>query len=228
MVATSSAKKKKKVNYKEASSSESDSDDDVPLAALKKKPAPAVKKKANTPAKKNAPAKKTPAKKKAPAKKKKAPVKKKAPAKKKKKPAAESAAKKKYELQGQKRDPPDEEDSLRKFYVSLRIQRPDSVMAEVWLMEHGLLEDAKAQEKAYKAFMKRKTAPNTKSSIAGTVQPRRYLDEIKNAGNSKTTTTEVKKETPSAKVKTEAPTKPVAEDSSDDDVPLAKLAAQKA
>ena len=228
MVATSSAKKKKKVNYKEASSSESDSDDDVPLAALKKKPAPAVKKKANTPAKKNAPAKKTPAKKKAPAKKKKAPVKKKAPAKKKKKPAAESAAKKKYELQGQKRDPPDEEDSLRKFYVSLRIQRPDSVMAEVWLMEHGLLEDAKAQEKAYKAFMKRKTAPNTKSSISGTVQPRRYLDEIKNAGNSKTTTTEVKKETPSAKVKTEAPTKPVAEDSSDDDVPLAKLAAQKA
>ena len=62
-------------------------------------------------------------------------------------------------------------------------------------MEHGLLEDAKAQEKAYKAFMKRKTAPNTKSSIAATVQPRRYLDEIKNAGNSKTTTTEVKKET---------------------------------
>ena len=75
-------------------------------------------------------------------------------------------------------------------------------------MEHGLLEDAKA-EKACKAFMKRKTAPNTKSSIAATVQPRRYLDEIKNAGNSKTTTTEVKKETPSAKVKTEAPTKPV-------------------
>ena len=40
-------------------------------------------------------------------------------------------------------------------------------MAEVWLMEHGLLEDAKAHEKAHKAFMKRKTAPNTKSSIAG-------------------------------------------------------------
>ena len=107
---------------------------------------------------------------------------------------------------GQKRDPPDEEDSLRKFYVSLRAQRPDLIMAEVWLMEHGLLEDAKAHEKAHKAFMKRKTAPNTKSSIAGVVQPRRYLDEIENkngalggGGKGGEAKSEVKKETPSAR-----------------------------
>ena len=113
-------------------------------------------------------------------------------------------------------------------------------------MEHGLLEDAKAQEKAHKAFMKRKTAPNTKSSIAGTVQPRRYLDEIK---NNAATTTAVKKETsepttnkPASAVKREREEEEKKlessamkrakaerdEESSDDDVPLAKLAAQKA
>jgi hypothetical protein len=152
---------------------------------------------------------------------------------------------------GQKRDPPDEEDSLRKFYVSLRAQRPDSIMAEVWLMEHGLLEDAKAHEKAHKAFVKRKTAPNTKSSIAGVVQPRRYLDEIENkngalggGGKGGEAKSEVKKETPSARKPPQASAKkpnessamkkkPKVEDqneeSSDDDVPLAKLAAaQKA
>lgn len=246
MVATK--KKKQQVNYKEDSSEDeeeesSDSEDDVPLAALKKKkPAAktaAVKKKATPPAKKKTTAKKTPVKKK------KAPVK-----KKKTKPTTETASKRKYEFTGQKRDPPDEEDSLRKFYVSLRAQRPDSIMAEVWLMEHGLLEDAKAHEKAHKAFMKRKTAPNTKSSIAGTVQPRRYLDEIENntralgkgKGEEKS---EVKKETPSRKPTPPAsaakkPNEPSAmkekpkvedqnEESSDDDVPLAKLAAaQKA
>lgn len=118
-------------------------------------------------------------------------------------------------------------------------------------MEHGLLEDAKAHEKAHKAFMKRKTAPNTKSSIAGVVQPRRYLDEIENkngalggGGKGGEAKSEVKKETPSARKPPPASAKkpnessamkkkPKVEDqneeSSDDDVPLAKLAAaQKA
>lgn len=119
-------------------------------------------------------------------------------------------------------------------------------------MEHGLLEDAKAHEKAHKAFMKRKTAPNTKSSIAGVVQPRRYLDEIENkngalggGGKGGEAKSEVKKETPSARKPTPPASakkpnessamkkKPKVEDqneeSSDDDVPLAKLAAaQKA
>lgn len=53
--------------------------------------------------------------------------------------------KKQYQLAGQKRDPPDENDSLRKFYSSLRKQRPNSEMAEVWLMEHGLLSPQESQ-----------------------------------------------------------------------------------
>mmetsp|Transcript_24975 Transcript_24975/g.34424 ORF Transcript_24975/g.34424 Transcript_24975/m.34424 type:complete len:152 (+) Transcript_24975:117-572(+) len=65
-------------------------------------------------------------------------------------------AKKVYELSGQKRDPPDETDSLRKFYVSLRTQRPDSEMAEVYLMEHGLLPKDEA-EKAFKKKLKQKS-----------------------------------------------------------------------
>lgn len=44
-----------------------------------------------------------------------------------------------YALTGQKRDTPAETDSSYKFYTSLRKQRPDSEMAEVWCMEHGVL-----------------------------------------------------------------------------------------
>ena len=77
------------------------------------------------------------------AKKKKAATKKKKAATKKAKATAKAEAPKNdYELHGQKRDAPDETDPLRKFYASLRQQNPKSVMAEVWLMEHGLLEDA--------------------------------------------------------------------------------------
>ncbi|KAK3245946.1 hypothetical protein CYMTET_44505 [Cymbomonas tetramitiformis] len=53
--------------------------------------------------------------------------------------------KKQYQLTGQKRDPPEENDSLRKFYSSLRKQRPNSEMAEVWMMEHGLLSPQESQ-----------------------------------------------------------------------------------
>lgn len=53
--------------------------------------------------------------------------------------------KKEYALPGQRRDTPPETDSLRKFYASLRTQRPDSVMAEEWLLVHGLLPAADAQ-----------------------------------------------------------------------------------
>ena len=34
-----------------------------------------------------------------------------------------------------------EVDSLYKFYTSLRKQRPDSEMAELWCLEHGVLSD---------------------------------------------------------------------------------------
>jgi hypothetical protein len=44
-----------------------------------------------------------------------------------------------YVLTGQKRDTPAETDSSYKFYTSLRKQRPNSEMAEVWCMEHGVL-----------------------------------------------------------------------------------------
>mmetsp|Transcript_23585 Transcript_23585/g.44974 ORF Transcript_23585/g.44974 Transcript_23585/m.44974 type:complete len:175 (-) Transcript_23585:264-788(-) len=63
--------------------------------------------------------------------------------------------KKVYDMPGQKRDPPMEGDSLRKFYTSLREQRPDSEMAEQYLMDHGLLTKEEA-ELAVKRAAKRK------------------------------------------------------------------------
>ena len=163
-----------------------------------------AKKPAAKKAKKPAVKKTTATKKKKPAAKKK----KKPAAKKAKKPAANAAPKKEYDLHGQKRDTPDEADPLRKFYLSLRKQNPKSVMAEVWLMEHGLLEDAEAQRDAYKRFLKSK----------GKAVPKLTIKKVK---------TEVKEET-----ETPAATKPAAtkvvvdDDSDDDDVPLAQLAAK--
>ena len=63
--------------------------------------------------------------------------------------------KKVYDLPGQKKDTPEEGESLRKFYVSMRTQVPESVMAEQWLMDHGLL-PADEAAKAYKKFLIRK------------------------------------------------------------------------
>ena len=147
------------------------------------------------------------------AKKKKAATKKKKAATKKKATAKAEAPKNDYELHGQKRDAPDETDPLRKFYASLRRQNPKSVMAEVWLMEHGLLEDAEAQADAYKRFLKSKGRAVPKLAVK------------------KTTT--VKKE-PKSEVKTEAmseeqvkPTVALDDDDSDSDVPLARRASLK-
>ena len=85
---------------------------------------------------------------------------KKKPKKAKKKPAKKAPSgpvkeKKVYDLPGQKKDTPEEGESLRKFYSSLRKQIPESVMAEQWLMEHGLL-PADEAAKAYKKFLIRK------------------------------------------------------------------------
>ena len=104
---------------------------------------------------------------------------------------------------GQKRDTPDETDSLRKFYSSLRLQKPESEMAEMWLMEHGLLPEDE-QKKAYKKMLARKgkSAPAKRPASASKPRP------------------------PSAKKpKTEKPKKAVAvdDDDSDDDAPLASL-----
>ena len=109
-------------------------------------------------------------------------AKKPAAAKKKKPPPAKAkksgdakvkVEKKEYPLPGQKRDTPEEGDSLRKFYTSLRKQKPESEMAEVWLMEHGLLPEEEAHD-AYKRMLKRKgkTAPAKKSGGGSASKPR--------------------------------------------------------
>ena len=132
--------------------------------------------------------------------------KKKNPAAKKKANAKPAAPKKEYDLYGQKRDTPDEADPLRKFYTSLRTQNPKSVMAEVWLMEHGLLESAEAQRDAYKRFLKSK----------GKAVPKLTIKKVK---------TEVKEETEAPVETKPVETKVVVDDDSDgDDVPLARLA----
>lgn len=65
---------------------------------------------------------------------------------------AEKSEKKVYNLPGQKHEPPDERDPLRIFYESLYQQNPKSEMAEVWMMEHGLL----ALDTAKRAFERKK------------------------------------------------------------------------
>mmetsp|Transcript_39175 Transcript_39175/g.47431 ORF Transcript_39175/g.47431 Transcript_39175/m.47431 type:complete len:202 (-) Transcript_39175:553-1158(-) len=104
-----------------------------------------VKPAAKTVKKETKPSTKPPSKAKAPAK---APAKSKTPAKEAGKNDADADKKEKkiYDLPGQKRDPPEEGESLRKFYTSLRQQKPESEMAEVWLMEHGLLDADEAQD----------------------------------------------------------------------------------
>ncbi|XP_058074234.1 uncharacterized protein LOC131222984 [Magnolia sinica] len=63
-------------------------------------------------------------------------------------------AKKVYTLPGQKHDPPEEREPLRIFYESLSKQIPMSAMAEIWMMEHGLLSPDRAK-KAYERKQKR-------------------------------------------------------------------------
>lgn len=52
--------------------------------------------------------------------------------------------KKVFEKPGQKKDTPDPEDPLYKFYTSLLKQNGDSKMALKWCMEHGVLSEQKA------------------------------------------------------------------------------------
>ena len=132
--------------------------------------------------------------------------------KKKKKPAKKGDSKpkverKEYPLVGQKRDPPDETDSLRKFYTSLRMQKPESEMAEIWLMEHGLLPEEE-QKKAYKKMLARKgkSAPAKRPASASKPKPPAVKKPKTEPGANK-------------------PKKAVAvdDDDSDDDAPLASL-----
>ena len=58
--------------------------------------------------------------------------------------AAEVEDKSSY-MPGQKHATPEDGDSLRIFYETLRQQRPESKLAEKWILEHGLCE---SREKA--------------------------------------------------------------------------------
>ncbi|CAI5468809.1 unnamed protein product [Closterium sp. Yama58-4] len=58
------------------------------------------------------------------------------------KPKKEKAV---FDLPGQLREPPEENEPLRIFYESLYNQRPDSEMAQIWMMEHGLLDEDEAR-----------------------------------------------------------------------------------
>lgn len=54
--------------------------------------------------------------------------------------------KKVYDLPGQKRDPPEERDPLRIFYETLYQQVSTSEMAQIWMMESGLLPESVAKQ----------------------------------------------------------------------------------
>ena len=136
-----------------------------------------------------------------------------AAAKKKKNASEDKELLTKYDLHGQKRDTPDEADPLRKFYASLRVQNPKSVMAETWLMEHGLLESAEEQKNAYARFLKSK----------GRAVPKMTVKKVaKTEGGGDGAVAEVKVEAKPEPEPTPAPTTTVVDDDdSDDDVPLA-------
>ncbi|GBG82930.1 hypothetical protein CBR_g36457 [Chara braunii] len=78
-------------------------------------------------------------------------------------PDKKEKEKKVFDLPGQRYEAPEERDPLRIFYETLYQQRPDSEMAEVWMMEHGLLsqEDAKValSRKQKRAEQMRKGGP---------------------------------------------------------------------
>ncbi|EOA38247.1 hypothetical protein CARUB_v10009729mg [Capsella rubella] len=92
--------------------------------------------------------------------------------KEKKKTEKEEETKKKrerkvYDLPGQKRPQPEERDPLRIFYESLYKQIPTSDMAQIWLMESGLLPAEKAKKVLEKKLQKAgKFSSPTKSAAS--------------------------------------------------------------
>lgn len=138
------AKKPAPKNVKE----EDSSDDDVPLGQRKvEKPKPEKKRKSPGDGKQKGAADGAAAKAK--------PAPKKAPAAKKAASGTENSTKasqgtervrKVYDMPGQTRDTPGEEDPLRRFYTSLLEQRSDSEMARRWCAMTGLLSKQDAEE----------------------------------------------------------------------------------
>lgn len=135
-----------------AKAEDSDSSD-APITVKKKKAAP----------KKKVTKKKTPAKKKTTAKK--------GSAKKESKVKKGTTVKKeqpKFEKIGQRRPTPEDLDVLRMFYESLYKERPESPLAEKWMMIHGLLGDkeAIAANKKYGRFAGKTEKSSTKKNPA--------------------------------------------------------------
>ncbi|KAH7433330.1 hypothetical protein KP509_07G064100 [Ceratopteris richardii] len=94
----------------------------------------------------------------------------KVPSKQSSKADTDKKGKKVYELPGQKHDPPEERDPLRIFYESLYRQNPKSEMAQIWMMEHGLLSPEaakKALERKKKIQLNQKLGIPIKSSSKG-------------------------------------------------------------
>ncbi|KAJ9186449.1 hypothetical protein P3X46_002021 [Hevea brasiliensis] len=92
-----------------------------------------------------------------------------------------------YELPGQKRDPPGERDPLRIFYETLYKQLPNSEMAQIWMMESGLL----SKEEAKKVYEKKQKKNQQKlSSLMKAVVTTKETHSV----------TIVKKKTPSSSV----------------------------
>lgn len=64
----------------------------------------------------------------------------------KKKTVVKERERKSFLLPGQKHEPLEERDGLRVFYESLFRQRPESEMAQIWMMEYGMLDQDEAQQ----------------------------------------------------------------------------------
>lgn len=109
---------------------------------------------------------------------------------------------KSFNLPGQRHEPPEERDGLRIFYESLYRQRPESEMAQIWMMEHGMLEHDEAQQvldrmrqkkTQFGGGMKLLPTPPSKSGASPNGQSSRKSISAPEAKKSSAKTPEVKK-----------------------------------
>mmetsp|Transcript_4720 Transcript_4720/g.8574 ORF Transcript_4720/g.8574 Transcript_4720/m.8574 type:complete len:355 (-) Transcript_4720:545-1609(-) len=76
---------------------------------------------------------------------------------------------KKFGMPGQTKETPPENDSLRKFYISLLSQKPNSDMAKKWCLQYGLLPLDEAE--AYIAEMKAQKGGSTRTMVKKEAAP---------------------------------------------------------
>ncbi|CAM8878305.1 unnamed protein product [Rhodiola kirilowii] len=130
--------------------------------------------------------------------------------------------KKVYDLPGQKRDPPEERDPLRIFYETLYQQVPTSEMAQIWMMESGLLpEDVakkvfeKKQKKVQTLRSPAKTPSYTKTTTTTTIKSTTVKREL--SSTTKITNSATVKKTPDTKSSLKPSKKRKTADASDAD-----------